>query len=64
MSKANLEPCLFVVMGGTGDLMNRKLLPALYSLVAQGQLSERFVILGAARNADLDDAGFRAQARQ
>src|ERR1019366_724494 len=64
MSKSNVEPCLFVVMGRTGDLMHRKLLPALYRLVTQGLLPERFVILAAARNADLDDAGFRAQARK
>ena len=64
MPKADVEPCIFVVMGGTGDLMNRKLLPALYSLVMEGLLPERFVILGAARKADLDDAGFRVQAHR
>jgi glucose-6-phosphate 1-dehydrogenase len=62
MPKSNVEPCLFVAMGGTGDLMHRKLLPALYSLVTQGLVSERFVILGTGRKTDLDDAGFRAQA--
>ena len=42
MSKPSMEPCIFVVVGGTGDLMHRKLLPALYNLVIQGLLPERF----------------------
>ncbi|MBI3667171.1 MAG: hypothetical protein HY236_13270 [Acidobacteria bacterium] len=32
---ARVEPHLFVVPGATGDLMRRKLLPALYRMVAE-----------------------------
>ena len=64
MSKPGVEPCLFVVMGATGDLMRRKLLPALYNIIAEGLVPEQFAILGAARQADLDDNAFRSQARK
>ena len=51
---------LFVVFGGTGDLMERKLLPALFNLVNDELLSpEQCVILGVARSTDWDDASYR-----
>ncbi|NNN16827.1 MAG: glucose-6-phosphate dehydrogenase [Thermoplasmata archaeon] len=55
------EPHIFVVFGATGDLMQRKMLPVLYHLAAQGQLPKETVILGVARH-PLDDAAFRKQA--
>jgi glucose-6-phosphate 1-dehydrogenase len=60
----SVEPHLFVVLGTTGDLMQRKLLPALYHLTAQGALRSRCQILGVALDDDLDDRGFRAWARE
>lgn len=36
-----------IVLGATGDLMKRKLLPALYRLIAHGKL-KKFLIIGAA----------------
>ncbi len=54
---------LFVVFGATGDLMRRKLLPALYE-VARTVAPDRgpvFHLLGCAR-ARLDDSRFRRQA--
>lgn len=59
-----VAPHLFVVFGGTGDLMQRKLLPALGRLAERGLLRERHAILGVARDPDLDDEGFRNWARQ
>lgn len=59
-----VEPHLFVVLGATGDLMRRKLLPALYHLAEHSRQGDRFVILGAARPADIDDKAFRAGARE
>ena len=59
-----IDPHLFVIMGGTGDLSRRKLLPALYRLVAQGHLRDRCRVLGVARRANLDDAAFRVWARE
>lgn len=53
-----VEPFDCVVFGGTGDLSERKLLPALYHRQIAGQLSEPTRIIGASR-AELDDHGFR-----
>jgi len=52
------QPHVFVVFGATGDLMQRKLLPALYRLHAQGRLPAGSLILGVARH-PLDDGTFR-----
>lgn len=57
-----VDPFDYVVFGGTGDLSERKLLPALYHRQIAGQLSEPTRIIGASR-ADLDDDGFRTFAR-
>jgi glucose-6-phosphate 1-dehydrogenase len=43
------EPCAIIVFGITGDLARRKLLPALYRLVRDGRMPQRFTILGAGR---------------
>jgi glucose-6-phosphate 1-dehydrogenase len=58
------EPATIVVLGGTGDLMHRKLLPALFRLSEGDMLHEKTRIVGAARTQDLDDARFRAWARE
>ncbi len=41
--------CLMVIFGATGDLANRKLFPALYSLFRDGVLPEHFAVVGVAR---------------
>jgi glucose-6-phosphate 1-dehydrogenase len=64
MTERHLDPHLFVIMGATGDLMSRKLLPALYNLVVQGCLHKDCVILGSATTTDLDDKGFRARVHE
>lgn len=61
---ATPDPSVVVVLGATGDLMRRKLLPALCRLAIQGCLHERTRILGAARGRDLSDHSFREWARQ
>ena len=58
MFDEQVDPHVFVVFGATGDLMMRKLLPALYHLANNGNLGERFKIMGVAREA-LDDDGYR-----
>lgn len=58
------DPTTLVVLGATGDLMRRKLLPALFHLAASGCLHERSLILGAARDREMDDRRFREWARQ
>lgn len=54
------EPVAFLLLGATGDLSRRKILPALVALHRQGLLPERFVLLGAARQR-LDDDAYRQQ---
>ncbi len=54
-----VEPHLFVVLGGTGDLTRRKLLPALRRLAKLDLLGEPRGILAVARDTDLDDESFR-----
>ena len=58
------EPHLFVVFGGTGDLMRRKLLPALFRLANKYQLGDKFKILGVARSTDHSDESYRAFAAE
>ena len=64
MTADRVQPHLFVILGATGDLTRRKLLPALCRLAKEDLLGERFAILGVGRKADQDDAGFRRWARQ
>ncbi len=54
---------LFVVFGGTGDLMLRKLVPALYQLSKRGRLGDRFTLLGVARSREFEDDRYRALIR-
>ena len=53
------EPCVCVVFGATGDLMRRKLLPALYQLALRKLLPKQCRILGVARDAALTDSAYR-----
>ncbi|MFZ5586073.1 MAG: glucose-6-phosphate dehydrogenase [Thermodesulfobacteriota bacterium] len=57
-----LEPCLLVIVGASGDLTGRKLIPALYNLFLHGGLPEPGAIVGAART-EWDDDAFRGQMR-
>ncbi len=43
------SPIIMVIFGATGDLMNRKLMPALYHLVKDGALSQDIYIVGVGR---------------
>ena len=51
-------PGVIVVMGASGDLTSRKLLPALERLSRRGLLPAAFAVVGVART-QLDDQGFR-----
>jgi glucose-6-phosphate 1-dehydrogenase len=59
----HLEPCSIVVIGASGDLAMRKLLPALFSLYRQGGLPIPFSILGCSRT-KMSDEDWRAKAKQ
>ncbi len=58
-----VAPFDFVVFGGTGDLSERKLLPALYQRQKDGQFSEPTRIIGASRS-KMNDKQFREFARK
>lgn len=55
-------PALMVIFGASGDLAQRKLLPALYNLVQKKLLPADFTIVGYSRTAYTDEE-FRALAR-
>ena len=52
------DPCIIVIFGGAGDLSHRKLLPALYNLSIDGELPDKFAILGFSME-DLNDESYR-----
>ena len=49
LERLPVHPTSLVIFGATGDLAHRKLLPALYNLAAEGQLPERFEMIGIGR---------------
>jgi glucose-6-phosphate 1-dehydrogenase len=53
------EPCALVIFGASGDLTQRKLFPALYSLAVRRLLPERFGVIGVARS-EMTSAAWRA----
>jgi glucose-6-phosphate 1-dehydrogenase len=46
------DRCAIVIFGITGDLAKRKLIPALYNLLVDGALPDRFAIIGLTRGPD------------
>lgn len=63
MPQLDIEPHLFLIMGGTGNLTRRKLLPALYRLSAHGLLKDRSAILGVGRR-NMTNDDYRVWARK
>jgi glucose-6-phosphate 1-dehydrogenase len=63
MNPPPVEPHLFVIIGASGDLTKRKLLPALYEMITRQGLGDGCRILGVS-GSPLDDDSFRAQARE
>lgn len=45
-SNKKTDPTIFIIFGGTGDLTNRKIMPALYNLFLNNWLPENFAIIG------------------
>lgn len=52
-----IDPHILVIFGATGDLAQRKLIPALYHLQLRGELPESFVCVGIGRR-EMSDARF------
>jgi glucose-6-phosphate 1-dehydrogenase len=56
-------PCSIIIVGASGDLSKRKLLPALYSLFVHDQLPTECAIFGFARS-EMSDQEFQALVRE
>src|SRR5947209_15811895 len=57
------EPCTMVIMGATGDLSHRKLMPSLYNLALDHLVPHGFSIVGFSRQ-DKAHEDFRNDMRQ
>lgn len=58
-----LDNHIYVVFGATGDLMKRKLLPALHDMLIKQKRSQKFVVLGVSRR-PLSDEAYRSMAQE
>ena len=58
LERTPVHPTSLIIFGATGDLAHRKLLPALYNLAHEGQLPERFEVIGVGRR-DQEHEDFR-----
>src|SRR3954452_8117447 len=63
LERLPVHPTTLGILGATGDLSKRKLLPAIYNLAHEGALPERFNLIGVSRS-DIGDDGFRDLARE
>src|SRR5688572_23792089 len=50
LERLPVHPTTLVIFGATGDLARRKLMPAIYNLAHEGQLPERFNLVGSSRS--------------
>jgi len=63
VSETPPEPCMLIIIGASGDLTGRKLIPGLFHLFLQDALPDPFLIVGAARH-DLTEESFRQSMRE
>jgi len=59
MEDKKLSPTILFIFGGSGDLTNRKLIPALYNLFLDNYLPEKFVVIGVGRTSFASDDEYR-----
>ncbi len=57
------DPCALVIFGASGDLTRRKLVPALYNLMADGALPNPIAVIGLGRD-KISASEFRARLRE
>jgi len=62
-STRNIDPCIVVVFGATGDLTARKLAPAIYNIGIDGLLPANFACVGFARREKTHDQ-FREELKE
>jgi glucose-6-phosphate 1-dehydrogenase len=63
LERLPVAPTTLVIFGATGDLAQRKLLPALYNLAHEGGLPERFHLVGVSRGEKAHE-DYRAECEQ
>jgi glucose-6-phosphate 1-dehydrogenase len=63
-TKQQLSPTILFIFGGSGDLTNRKLIPALFNLYIDNYLPEKFVIIGVGRSKFQSDTEYRDKLRE
>lgn len=63
LNETQLEPTIIAIIGAGGDLTWRKLMPALYNLMLDKYLPEKFAIIGAARK-KVENEAFRQHLRE
>lgn len=63
LQHSRLDPTIMIIFGAGGDLTWRKLVPAIYNLLLDSYLPDRFAIVGVARKKVENDA-FRAKIRE
>lgn len=59
----NNIPTILVALGGTGDLMRRKVIPAFFYLFKQGAIPDKFRLVGFSRR-DMTDEQFREYVKE
>ncbi|GKS59541.1 glucose-6-phosphate 1-dehydrogenase [Nitrospira sp.] len=59
MAEFSIQPHLFVILGATGDLTRRKLLPALFDLRNQGVLERGKALIVGSALPEMGEEGFR-----
>src|SRR6202007_2832646 len=62
-SHKTVEPCSIVIFGASGDLTARKLIPALYHLYKDKQMTPDFRVIGFARR-EKSDESWRVELRK
>jgi glucose-6-phosphate 1-dehydrogenase len=63
LERLPVHPTTLVIFGGTGDLAQRKLLPAVYNLAHEGALPERFNLIAVSRS-EMRHEDYRQMARE
>ncbi len=56
-------PCMLVIVGASGDLTARKIIPAVYNLYINGGLPDSFIVVGCARTS-LTTESFRVKMKE
>jgi glucose-6-phosphate 1-dehydrogenase len=62
-ARRTVEPCALTIFGASGDLTQRKLIPALYALAIRNLLPEHFAVVGVSRT-EMTTEDFRERMRQ